>query len=228
MKEMLKYQELELRKRKIENEIAQSDERKNASLMQQQLKEYQSKIVELNKKSEKVSSSYTEMKKLYEKMANSLQNAVNNVDKADSNQINELINSCSQIMQNLSKMDKEIANISRQITQTLSEYDTIMKNARTAKGKLINYRDAYNKKKESLEPELEKINKSLKSQEKLVDKNLLQKYLAKHNEKVPVFVREQNGRCSGCRMEIAGSKMNVLRANKFIECENCGRIIYID
>ncbi|MBQ9790583.1 MAG: hypothetical protein IJW24_03210 [Clostridia bacterium] len=54
MKEMLEYQKLDSKIKKIENEIRNSEDRKNASKMQDYLRDSQAKLVKLEEQSEKL------------------------------------------------------------------------------------------------------------------------------------------------------------------------------
>ena len=61
-----------------------------------------------------------------------------------------------------------------------------------------------------------------------VDPKLMAKYASKSEGKIfPIFVPETNGRCGRCRMEISASKLSDLKSKGTVECENCGRIIYL-
>jgi predicted nucleic acid-binding Zn-ribbon protein len=77
-----------------------------------------------------------------------------------------------------------------------------------------------------MDAKIAELKEKLSEQAKKVDKTLLAKYKQKSAERINVFVEEVAGKCGGCRMEISASKLNTLKANGFIECENCGRIIY--
>ena len=49
------------------------------------------------------------------------------------------------------------------------------------------------------------------------------------NDKIfPVFVSLKEGHCAGCMVEIPTSKINKLKSNGTIVCEQCHRIIYIN
>jgi predicted nucleic acid-binding Zn-ribbon protein len=67
----------------------------------------------------------------------------------------------------------------------------------------------------------------MKSLEKDLNPELFAKYKAIKNDKIfPVFVSFANGNCSGCRVEIPTSKINKLKSEGSIVCEQCHRIIY--
>lgn len=229
MNEILKYQDIDMKIKKLEGEIMLSDERKNATNMQNYLRDCQSKICELNEKCESTHKTYTDLKKVYGDMVSKLQSISSSIDTASGKKLEGISELIQGITSNLSKLDREIAIVAKQVSTLSNEYENIMKNARTAKKNLETYKEGYLKIKDKKEPEIIALKKELALQEKKVDKVLLAKYLAKHNEKsLPVFVCETNGRCDGCRMEIAGRNMSKLRADKYLECENCGRIIFVE
>ena len=64
MNEILKYQDLDLEVQKLESDIKENADRKNAIKMQQYLKDYQSKIVELNKKAKALRESFNKYKEV--------------------------------------------------------------------------------------------------------------------------------------------------------------------
>ena len=74
---------------------------------------------------------------------------------------------------------------------------------------------------------IQEIENKMKSLEKDLNPELFAKYKAIKNDKIfPVFVSFANGNCSGCRVEIPTSKINKLKSEGSIVCEQCHRIIY--
>lgn len=227
MEQLLKYQDIDMQIKKLENEISGSEERKKATEMQQYLKEYQTRLIKYDTLSETVYNNYKTVIAVYEDLAKKIENISKLSEKASEEKVDELITGIAATNENLAKIEKEIFNVSNQMQAISKDVENILKNAKTAKKNLILYRDAYSKIKQAREPEIEKLKKQLASQETKIDKKLLSKYLAKHNDKnLPVFVAENSGRCGGCRMEIPGSGKKYLQEKGYIECENCGRIIY--
>ena len=125
-------------------------------------------------------------------------------------------------------LDKEIATIVSNANNVQNEYNAIMKNARSAKANMQKYKDNYNTAKAEADAKIADKKAELAKQGAKVDKALLAKYKQKSAEKKRVFVPLVAGKCGGCRMEVSAGKLNVLKSSKFIECENCGRIIYLD
>lgn len=226
MQEILKYQDIDSEIKKIEAQIADNTNRKNAIKMQQFLKDAQSKLVELEKRSDDTIKAYNQYNEIYNKMAKNLEVAEKNSGSDDVSKSEGLLDAIDTISSNLSKLDKEMASIIANCASIQNEVASIMKSARTAKANLQKYKDEFAKFKEEMDAKIAELKEELAKQAKKVDKNLLAKYKQKSAEKINVFVAEVSGKCGGCRMEISASKLNTLKTDGFIECENCGRIIY--
>lgn len=226
MQEILKYQDIDSEIKKIEAQIADNANRKNALKMQQFLKDAQTKLAELEKRADDTIKAYNQYKEIYNKMAKNLEVAEKNAGSDDISKSEGLLEAIDTIASNLTKLDKEMASIMANCASIQNEVSSIMKSARTAKANLQKYKDEFAKYKEEMDVKIAGLKEKLAEQAKKVDKTLLSKYKQKSVEKTNVFVAEVSGKCGGCRMEISASKLNTLKANGFIECENCGRIIY--
>lgn len=229
MKDILIYQDLDLKIKKIENDILESDSRKNATEMQNHLRALQEKLAKLeqqaqnlNQKYEKVEAGMAEASKKFEQLTAK----ANIVVGADAEALAETAKTMQNILQTY---DREASSLGRIAEEISRELESVMKNAKTAKKNLLFYREQYDKLRASKETELQELKKQLKAKEATVDKKLLSKYLSKQTGRnTRIFVPLENGRCGGCKMEIAQSGLAKIAKDKFMECENCGRIIYID
>lgn len=226
MKDILKYQEIDLELVRLENEMNDNQDRKSAIKMQQLLKDYQAKLIELNKKAKELDNGYTKCKEVFSQMANNVELINKNINSADEKKIDGLIEANDAVLGNLIKLEKRLLAVYNECGNIQTEYNTIMKSARSAKGNLEKYKESYNAAKTAAEKEIASKKQELEQLSKKVDKTLLQKYKQKSDRKAKVFVPEINGRCGGCRMEISVSKQSKLKAEGMIECENCGRVIY--
>ncbi len=226
MEKMLKYQELDLKIGNIASDINNDVDRMNALKMQQSLKEYQAKLVELNKKSKALFDEFESLKKVFNSMAENLEVVGKNADTTDEKKLDGLIEANEAITNNLLRLQKKILVVKQSCDEVQNEYNSIMKNARLAKSSMQKYKESYTIKKEKAEKEIESLKAELEKLSKQVDPKLLAKYKQKRTEKSNVFVPQVGGKCGGCRMEISVSKLAKLKADGMIECENCGRIIY--
>lgn len=227
MEEILKYQDIDSEIKKIEAQIADNASRKNAIKMQQFLKDAQGKLVELGKRADDTIKAYNQYKEIYNKMAKNLEVAEKNAGSEDIAKSEGLLDAIETITSNLAKLDKEMASVIANCTSIQNEVASIMKSARTAKTNMQKYKEEFAKYKAEMDEKIAELKEKLAKQAKNVDKAMLAKYKQKSQEKANVFVPEVSGKCGGCRMEISASKLNTLKAEGFIECENCGRVIYL-
>jgi len=226
MKNMLKYQELDCEIVRLENELKQSIERKNAMKMQQLLKDCQAKLLELNEKSKALFDEFEKYKQVFNQMVENLEVVNKNVANKDEKKIDGLIEAGDAISKNLMRLEKKISAIVNECNNVQTEYNNIMKSARQAKASGQKSKESFATLKAETDAKIEEIKKELEILEKKVDKQLLAKYKHKRVEKANVFVPDLKGTCGGCRMEISAAKKSKLKADGMIECENCGRIIY--
>ncbi len=228
MNEIIKYQEIDKKLRQLEGELNSSLNRKNAAEMQQYLKDGQAKLIRLEESAKNLTEQYQKALKLYNEFVAKLEILSKNVESVETGKIDEL----EAIIQNYNKMSENLDNniniLGGRIASITKEYENIISNAKKARHNLEIYKSNFNKEKEKLEPEILKLKEEKSKQKAKVDPKLLAKYNAKFESKIfPVFVPETRGGCGGCRMEIPAGKMSQLKANGMVECENCGRIIYV-
>ena len=196
--------------------------------MQQYLKDCKEKLENLEQKAKDICDAYSKYKDIYNKMAQNIELISKNSSSEDVTKIAGLIDAGDSIVANLNKLDKEIKSIVVSCDNVQNEYQLIMKNARTAKSNMEKYKGNFSATRDGQEKIIEQKKKQLEELAKNVNKQLLSKYLQESKEKAKVFVPEVSGKCGGCRMEISAGKMNKLKSSNFIECENCGRIIYLE
>lgn len=226
MKTMLKYQEIDLEIARLNAELNSNNDRKNAIKMQQTLKDYQAKLLELNKKAQNLAQEFDKYREIFNSMAENLEVVNKNLEQKDEKKLDGLIDANDAILNNLMKLEKKISSVVEECDKVQAEYQSIMKSARVAKTNLEKYKSEFASAKTEVEAKIAKLAAELALLEKTADKALLQKYKQQRNEKSNVFVLEINGKCGGCRMEISAQKKAILKAEGRIECENCGRIIY--
>ena len=226
MKEILEYQKIDSQIRKLEAEIKNSEDRKNASRMQEYLQTSQAKLAKLEEQSEKLVKLQKKALETYNEFVAKLEAIMKEEvkSKADVSSQMEKLNSMHTYC---TKLEKDMESLKSSLEKIAADFDALMKNSKTARGNFEVYKNRFNAQKQKLEPEIKKLEAERDKLAKACDGALLQKYKQKAESKSPVFVACVSGSCGGCRMEISGAKMKALKESKIIECENCGRLIYL-
>ena len=225
IQEILKYQQIDGELRKLETELAQLPERKKAAELQNNLKAGQTRLAVVEQNAQKTTENFAKAKAYYEDLFVKIETLSKAIADADLEKVKELQRAKSNFYQMIEKLEKELAKINTQLTMVNNEYNSIIKNAKLAKTQLDTLRVKFGEAKQRLEPQIAKLKSEMASQAKKVDKSVLDKYNAKRESKFPVFVKNINGTCGGCRMAISASKMREFTSSDYIECENCGRVI---
>ncbi|MBO5068109.1 MAG: hypothetical protein J6C62_06895, partial [Clostridia bacterium] len=74
----------------------------------------------------------------------------------------------------------------------------------------------------------EAVEKELESLKKKVDPSLMDRYLKKRANKIyPILYEVKGNICGACRMELPMSEMNKLKNGDVIDCDQCGRLLYM-
>ena len=227
LNEILEYQKLDMQIRKIQNDLKNSEDRKNATKMKEYFLDNQSKMVALEESSasmlgliNKATASYNDMVKKIEDLLKSASG------KEEADDIRAALESANALAQNCMKFERDAESLKIKLEKMVEESEQLAKNSVTAKNNFAVYKSRYDKLKKDAEPELAKLTAERDKIGKTVDSDLLAKYNQKVEIKSPVFVANTMGRCGRCQMEISGSKLKQLKEKGIIECENCGRYIY--
>jgi predicted nucleic acid-binding Zn-ribbon protein len=107
----------------------------------------------------------------------------------------------------------------------INEYAAI---ANKAKEEFNVNKAEYDKVLQQAKPEIDRLKGVRDALQAKVDSTLLNKYLNMRKNKIVPTAPLQNSRCGGCHMEMPAFTVSSATKNGFCECENCGRIVYIE
>jgi predicted nucleic acid-binding Zn-ribbon protein len=111
----------------------------------------------------------------------------------------------------------------------LDEFKNTKNNIIKAKTKYAESKAKYDTEIEKIAPQCSEIRQKMIALQDSIDKNLFAKYQSIRNDKIfPVFVKLKDNHCGGCRVELPMAKVNKLKADKMITCDQCHRITVID
>lgn len=228
IKKLLEYQEADFAVDAAERQIKASKERKTANAMKQRFEiavEERKKLISARDNAEK-----------------EMENISNEIDKLtsiaqtdrikdipeDSEAINKLIAEIDKLMASLKKCDDKINKLDDSVAENekkINEYAAI---ANKAKEEFNVNKAGYEKLLKEAKPEIDELKAKRDKISADVDKALLEKYLRLKKNKIVPTAPLQNSRCGGCHMEMPSFTVSNAVKNGYCECENCGRITYIE
>ena len=223
---LLHYQEIDKKLIKIENEFAESEERKKYVKLQKFLKVAPEKLDALEAKATALKSEADGMVKKYEQVEAML---------ADFENLDELISGgadvafykkkAQSVVEQLKKLKADMNALVTAIKETDAEFQKMKKQVLVAEKQYGEASEVYKQAKKALGEGSKDIVDALAAAAKAIEPALFARYQIKRKEKIFPIVGEVNGgRCPFCSMEPPIAAQKGL-ANG-IECDNCHRIIF--
>jgi len=124
---------------------------------------------------------------------------------------------------------RELNEIIAWIEKAVANYKSINAKAGKAKKEYDAVRAACEKEAAQARPELNALEAEIKRLCAKVDTPLLKKYEAVRSHHAVPLAKVENNQCGGCNMSLPTSVVKrVASASEMVECENCGRILYIE
>ncbi len=226
---ILQYQEIDRKLYKLENELADSEERKKYVKLQKFLKVAPEKLDSLDAKATTLKTEADVLVKKYEQIETTL-NDFENLDELLSGgaDVSFYKKKAQSVFEQLRKIKAELNALSDAIKETDAEYKKLKKQVISAQKQYAEAAEAYKSVKgakdgerKEIETELSKIAEQIKKS----DGELLARYLTKRKEKIfPVVGALYQGRCPFCSMEPPIAAQSKLAQG--IECDHCRRIIF--
>ena len=228
MNKILEYQKLDLELMKLKKSNQKNEDRDNMVKLKSFIMEAYEKSNQLDALAKSMINDYNKLKNQYDTNSDKVQKLTNkNLKEVELDEVDELLSVINSLSSELFLLDRDINIIITKMKNSLKDFEVTKNKTKVAKQKYNESKAKYEKVIEELKPQVLEIEKKMKDLEKDIDPELFAKYKTIKNDKIfPVFVGFNGGHCSGCRVEIPTSKVNKLKADGSIVCEQCHRIIY--
>lgn len=229
MNKILEYQKLDLELNKLKKSNLNSVEKSNMNKLKGFIVEAHDKGVKLENDASDLLKDYENLKKQYDSNSQKIQKLINkDLNTVELDDVDNILSTINSLSSELFLLERNINIIITKIKSSLKEFETTKNNMIKARTKYNEFKVAYEKSMKLVEPKLKEIEDKMKALEGEIDSQLLNKYKTMKADKIfPVYVSFDNGHCSGCRVEIPTARVNKLKNEGTIVCEQCHRIIYM-
>lgn len=228
VEQLLKYQEEDSKLLKIEQETANSEERKKFVQTKNFLTKASEKLDQMENRAQELTALLDKLNKKYDEIVETLK---------DFEHLDELVEeganisfykkNALQIAERLKSLKAEISQLSASVKDAGEEYQTLKKKVLAAQKQFPEYQEAYHSYKKTRQEETTAISRELEKLAKGIDPEVLKKYQVKRSERIfPIICALNGDRCSKCGMELSIAGKEVVSSGKVIECENCHRFLY--
>ncbi len=228
LKDILVYQQKDAELVKLDRDLENSQQKKEVNKLVEQVKQAQNKVYSLENTASQLIVEFEQVKKLFENQSKKVENTkkldLNGQTEAELREAEVLI---KKEIGALLALSKEIKSLSNKITQTRKEYDKTTAYGMECKTKYKTSLDAFKNFSAKKNSEREKIANELEDLKKRIDPVVMQKYLQMRDDhKFPILVPLVNQSCAICATPLANARLDMLKKEGMVECENCHRIIY--
>lgn len=225
------YQKLDLKMDELENKIKNCSARKELYKSIKYLKDQQESLIKLNENVDKKNHIYNRIYNDFQKISKNLKEEEKILNSGNIKTFKQL----DQIEKKLWDIQKKLEQKKEELTDLLKEMDSLNKNLqevtqrlRRGKKEYDKYKKEYDLVMKDVDSEYDEIKAQRDSIEEKLDDSLLKKYNAIKGNHRLVIAEIQQDRCGGCNMVLASLVVqNVRDKAGIIECENCGRILYL-
>lgn len=229
IQKLLAYQTADAKLKDIEKMLNGSEEKKKAMNAKKYLEGVEENVNKLDLKASELASIYEnatkEQLKLKEQQAE-ITDALNSVE--DEKEVVYLIKKAEELISKIKALGAKANKIHEEIQAVLKEYSNIKKTTQAAQAQYKENATKYNELKESVKDSKEGVEKELEQLKNQVDSALMERYLKKRANKIyPVLYEVKGGICGACRMELSMLDMNKLKNGEVIDCDQCGRMLYM-
>lgn len=228
MNKILEYQKLDMELNKLKKSGMNTEEKNNMTKLKGYIVEVHDKGMNLENNAGKLFNDYLQLKKQYDSNIAKVQELLKtDISSVEMDNIDTLLSTINSLSSELFLLERNLNIIINKIKSSLNEFKETKNNITKAKQKYNEVKAKYEKGMSDIAPKVAEIEAKMSSLEKEIDEDLLAKYKTLKGDKIfPVFVGFNDGHCSGCRVEIPTSKVNKLKTEGTIVCEQCHRIIY--
>ena len=230
IKALKEYQTKDARLKEIENILLSSEERKKRNSAKKYILGVEENVNKLDDKALELKATFDKIELDAKKLSEQQQEIMQTLEGIeDEKQVQFLIKKIDEILAKIKSLNSDADMISKEMQGVVSEYEKIKKTTKVAQVQYKENADKYKELEASYQQEKDALEKELSTLGKAVEPSLMERYLKKRGDKMyPILYEVKNDACGACRMNLSMSDMNKLKNGAVIDCEQCGRMLYIE
>lgn len=223
-----KYQDLDGKIIKIENDLKKSEERKKLVKVKVFLDDVDQTLHKMEQRAGELVGSFNGCERRIAELQGEIKEyEAMSLEESGEDEVNYLQNKTQKLRDQLRGMEKDGETISSEIEKLSRDFDVFKEKVSGAKKEYSVGKEKFDTLKASVKPEVDSIKEEMKALEGGIPESYLEAYKKGRKEKLyPVFVPLSHGNCGGCGMDLALSIVSAINTNEFTKCEHCGKLIY--
>ena len=233
---LYEYQQSDAKLEAFEKKLKNTATRKQLIKLQNYLKKQQVLLKDMEKKAMVDQNSLSEINAQHDKMTAELSKKHKDIseyekvapEELDYNVVKGLVHEYEMTYENIVKQKRKAVAVEKKADDTEKKLKDILSHVSKVQKDFALLKKRHEEELHAGAGELDKLKKATDSAAKKVDADLLTRYKRiKQNKAMPVAMLS-DGRCMGCNMDLPSSALaKIKKTGAIVECENCGRILYL-
>ncbi len=230
IKALKEYQSKDARLKEIENILLSSEERKKRNSAKKYILGVEENVNKLDDKAIELKETLDRIISDGQKLTEQQQEIMQTLEVLqDEKEVQFLIKKVDEILAKIKALNNDADKISKEMQSVVNEYEKIKKTTKAAQVQYKENADKYKQLEGTYQAEKEGLESELEILSKDVEPALMERYQKKRADKMyPILYEVKNNACGACRMNLSMSDMNKLKNGEVIDCEQCGRMIYLE
>lgn len=233
MNKILEYQKIDGDLLQIEKEIKVSQAQKTIDRENNVANDARNKMKDLDKKAEELLKEFNSLREIMNDNVKNIEILEKQkIEMQDKSRVRKLYDNIKNVNNNLGVIENRLKTITNQIDSVLKSFNSARKTIEVSKEKKKRAQQELDNVSKKYETKIEELSAKLATIAKDTDAKMLEIYKRLRDAKYPPFVQvyDEDGqnRCGGCKSIIPVGRMDALKSNGHIECENCHRVIYLE
>ena len=228
LEKLIKYQEVDTKLIAIESRLNQSEEKKQAFVAYKYVTGVGELVAKLDKKAEDLMAQLNALMQKKSALSASLKEISDEIDNISSeDEAVYSVKKVEEIMSSIKALDGAVAKLSDAMNAVKAEYDQIRVKTKKAQEQYAEYSKKFNELKDGAKAEVDALNAELSALRKQIAPDMMLTYDNKRKDKIFPVLKELNGnKCGACGMELSMKSLSDLNSGKFVECDNCHKLVY--
>ncbi len=230
---ILSYQEEDKKLKNIEDEIRKSECTQKFFVAKKFLSTVNDSLNQIEQKAKSIIDEYNYVLKKLNDLKNQAKEFLQNVETVESeDELAYVKKKFTETSNLIAETESKVNSISKDMENALKDYSALGNESKKMKEQYNTFGPEYQKLCQEKDNEMKEIKSKLSELKKDIDKDLMDKYIAKRNDKkFPIVYKvhtpdKNNFYCPACATNVSLQVINDLKSGQIKECETCHKLLY--
>jgi hypothetical protein len=227
------YQQIDLQVANIEKKLRASATRKKLMQARDYIVDSQNLMKKMEADAGELRISYDSIRQRNEAAVADLESLIEYIADSDKDttmqEMERMRKEAAEIQSSLNKQERELQQIIDRLDKIESNVNKIAANVPKAKKDYTELKEVYDKEVAAISSETTPFKQKMQALEAKMNPKMLLRYGNIKKTRANPLAPVRNSRCSGCNMELPSVALKqVMESGTLLECENCGRLLFIE